>query len=42
MKKKTGIARIITLDERGMGNHGVSFLDLNVEAGIPGDVMRHL
>ena len=38
----TVIARTITLDERVMVNHQLFLLDLTVEVGIPGDVMRHL
>ena len=41
-EKSPAIARTITLDERVMVNQEVSLLDLTVEAGIPGDVMRHL
>ena len=36
------IASTIALEGRVMVNPEVSLLDLTVEAGIPGDVMRHL
>ena len=36
------IAKTIALGERVMVNPQVHLLDLTVEAGIPGDVMRYL
>ena len=40
--KISAIARTIALEERVMVTTQVSLLDLTVEAGILGDVMRHL
>ena len=40
--KNPAIARTIALEYRVRVNPQVSLLDLTVEAGIPGDVMRHL
>ena len=40
MGKVSAIARTIALEKRVMVNPEVSLLDLTVEAGIPGDVMR--
>ena len=36
------IARTIALEERVMVTPQMSLLDLTIESGIPGDVMRHL
>ena len=40
--KISAIARTIALGERVMVIPQVSLLDLTIEAGIPGDVMRHI
>ena len=42
MKKSLAIARTIALEERVMVTPQMSLLDLTVESGFPGDVMRHL
>ena len=40
-EKIPAIARTIALEERVMVTPQMSLLDLTVESGIPGDVMRH-
>ena len=40
--KISAISRTIALEERVMVNPQLSLLDLTVEAGIMGDVMRYL
>ena len=40
--KIPAMTRTFTLDEKVMVNHQVSLLGMTVEAGISGDVMRHL
>ena len=42
LRKITAIARTIALEERVMVNPQLSLLDLTVEAGILGDMMRNL